>query len=90
MYLIEFTKTADKTIAKYKRSNPSSYKKLLKLLDEIIEHPREGTGHPEPLKIGDNVTFSRRITQKDRIIYDIYDDVVKVLILAVEGHYTDK
>lgn len=59
-------------------------------MDEIIEHPREGTGHPEPLKIGNNVTFSRRITQKDRIIYDIYDDVVKVLILAVEGHYTDK
>ncbi|MDB7357145.1 type II toxin-antitoxin system mRNA interferase toxin, RelE/StbE family, partial [Faecalicoccus pleomorphus] len=26
----------------------------------------------------------------DRIIYDIYEEVVEVYILEVEGHYNDK
>ena len=90
IYRIEFVKTVTKTIAKYKKSNPVLYKKLVKLLDEIMEHPRTGTGHPEPLKAGDSITYSRRITAHDRLIYDIYDDTVSILIIEVEGHYDDK
>ena len=59
-------------------------------MPELAEHPRTGTGHPEPLISGNSVTFSRRISGKDRLIYDIYDDVVTVLILSMEGHYKDK
>jgi Txe/YoeB family toxin of Txe-Axe toxin-antitoxin module len=33
---------------------------------------------------------SRHITAHDRIIYDIYEEVVEVYILEVEGHYNDK
>lgn len=90
IYKIEFVKAVAKTIAKYKKSNPALYKKLVKLLDEIMEHPRTGTGHPEPLKAGDSITYSRHITAHDRLIYDIYDDTVSVLIIEVEGHYDDK
>ncbi|MBR5919033.1 MAG: type II toxin-antitoxin system YoeB family toxin, partial [Prevotella sp.] len=54
------------------------------------QHPRTGTGHPEPLKGGNAVTYSRRLSANDRVIYDVYDDVVTVLILEVEGHYNDK
>lgn len=64
--------------------------KLCKILNEIVEHPRESTGHPEPLKGGKNITWSRRISGFNRIIYDIYDDVITVLVLEVEGHYDDK
>lgn len=49
LYKIEFTQTAIKTISKYKKSNPVQYKKLVKLLNELMENPRTGTGHPEPL-----------------------------------------
>ena len=49
MYKIEFTQVAIKTTSKYKKSNPIQYKKLVKLLNELMEHPRTGTGHPEPL-----------------------------------------
>lgn len=66
------------------------YKKLVKLLDEIMEHPRTGTGHPEPLKEGNSVTYSRRITAHDRLIYDIYDEIITVLVIEIEGHYDDK
>ncbi len=31
--------------------------------------------------------YSKHITKKDRLIYDIYDDVIKVLVLTAKGHY---
>jgi len=89
-YIVRYTDEADETIAKYKKSNPIAYKKVLRLLKEITEHPREGTGHPEPLKGGNDITYSRRISGKDRIIYDIYDETIVVLIISVGGHYEDK
>ncbi len=89
-YRLEFTPVASQTIAKYKKSAPIQYKKLIRLLEELMAHPRTGTGHPEPLKAGNSITYSRRISQRDRLIYDIYDDVITVLVLTVEGHYGDK
>ena len=56
LYEIDFTPIAIKSISKYKKSNPVQYKKLVKLLNELMEHPRIGTGHPEPLKSGDSLT----------------------------------
>ena len=89
-YVVRYTDKADETIAKYKKSNPIAYKKVVRLLEEITNHPREGTGHPKPLVEGNNTTYSRRITGKDRIVYEIYDDVVVVLVVSVDGHYEDK
>lgn len=89
-YRIEFSSEAQKIVKKWKKSNPNSYRKLYRLLPELEQHPRTGTGHPEPLKGGNAVTYSRRLSANDRVIYDVYDDVVTVLILEVEGHYNDK
>ena len=89
-YTLKFTPTTSKALAQYKKSNPKLFKKLAKLLDELIEHPRTGLGHPEPLRKGNDVTYSRRISAHDRLIYDIYDEIVMVLIVAVGGHYDDK
>ena len=68
------------------KSNPKLFKKLRGVLNDIVKHPREGIGHPEPLVGGNNVTYSRHITKHDRIIYDIYDETIAVLVLEVEGH----
>ena len=76
--------------AKFKKSNPIMFKKYSALLDEIVEHPRTGRGHPKPLVLGNDITYSRHISANNRIIYDIYDDIVVVMILSVEGHYGDK
>lgn len=89
-YKIEFDDEAKSVIAKFKKSNPQAYKKIVKLLEDITLHPRTGIGHPEPLKGGNGITYSRHIKGKDRIIYDIYDDIVTVLIVSAEGHYNDK
>lgn len=45
--------------------------KLHDLLPELEQHPETGTGHPEPLIGGNSITYSRRISAHDRIIYDI-------------------
>ena len=77
-------------MAKWKKSKPNLFKKLVKILDAIQEDPRNGLGHPEPLVGGSGITYSRRITAHDRIIYDIYDEKVHVLVIELESHYEDK
>jgi toxin YoeB len=89
-YRLDFTPTALKSISKFKKSNPRSFQKLSIILEELMEHPREGTGDPEALCGGKGITYSRRINQNNRIIYDIYESAVNVLVLSVEGHYNDK
>ena len=89
-YEVDFTKDAQKVVKKWKKSNPILFKKLVAILDEISIHPRIGIGHPEPLKGGNDITYSRRISAHDRIIYDIYDEKITVLVIDVEGHYDDK
>ena len=90
MYVLEISKVAKKEIALFKKSNPAAFAKVAKMLSELHVHPREGTGYPEPLLSGNSITYSRRITKKDRLIYDVYDDIVKVLVLTAMGHYRDK
>ncbi len=90
MYKIEFCKEANKSLKEYKKSNKIAWRKLVKVLEEITEHPREGIGHPEPLVGGNSVTYSRHLTKGIRIVYDIYDDEVVVLIISMERHYGQK
>lgn len=63
-----------RSIAKYKKSDNASYKKLLKLVEELYAHPRTGTGHPEALKGEGGNVFSREVNKKDRLVYEIYDE----------------
>ncbi len=90
MYAVEFSKAAGKTLKKWKKSNPVLFKKASAILLDIMEHPRTGLGHPEPLVGGKDITYSRHITAHDRIIYDIYDEHVYVLVIQLEEHYDDK
>lgn len=90
MYTIKFDRKAEKVIAKWKKSNPNLFKKLRDTLQDIMKHPRSGIGHPEALKGGKDITWSRHITAHDRIIYDIHDEEIYVVVVEVEGHYNDK
>ena len=90
MYSVKKAPGADKVLAKWKKSNPQLFKKFRKIYHELMDHPRTGTGHPEALRGGNEITYSRHITAHDRIIYDIYDEEIYVLVVEVEGHYNDK
>ena len=89
-YIIDISDHADKIIRKWKKSNPQQFKKYQRIYHELADHPRTGIGHPEPLRGGNDITYSRRLSAHDRIIYDIHDETVTVLVIDVEGHYDDK
>lgn len=90
IYTIEFAPAVKKVLKKWKKSNPALFDKAAKIIDELMEHPKSGTGHPEPLKGGANITWSRHITAHDRIIYDVFEAKVHIDVLEIEGHYNDK
>lgn len=77
-------------LKKLKLHEPKAYNKALKLIAELYEHPTTGTGHPEPLKGQPENRWSRRITDKHRLIYRIIKEEVVVLVLSSYGHYDDK
>jgi len=90
MYTIKFDRKAEKVVAKWKKSNPNLFKKLRNVLEDIMQHPRSGIGHPEALVGGGDITWSRHITAHDRIIYRIHDKEIYVVVVEIEGHYNDK
>ena len=90
IYSIKFSDKATKVLAKWKKSSPTIFKKAKKVVSDIAEHPRTGIGHPEALKGGNDVLYSRHITAHDRIVYEIYDDIIEVDVVTIKGHYSDK
>ncbi len=50
MYVVEFTADAQDDVRVLRRNSPHLLKKLAKLLAELREHPRTGTGQVEQLK----------------------------------------
>lgn len=90
VYRIDYTVEAFNDIIALQKSEPKAYAKVRRLIEELKAHPRTGTGHPEQLK-GDRAgQWSRRITQKHRLVYTITDNEVLVLVLAAYGHYGDR
>ena len=89
-YTVKYFKQAIADAEKLQREEPKAFKKLLKLEQELKMHPKTGTGKPKPLGGDRSGQWSRRITDKHRLIYEIYDHEVVVLVLAAYGHYGDK
>lgn len=87
MYAIVFSEDAKKDLKELHKKAPQVISKLSKLLDEVKEHPRTGTGQVEQLKGYDGTIYSRRISKEHRLVYKIYDEVVEVLVLSTFGHY---
>ena len=87
MYVVEFTEEAQNDVLLLQRHNPQAVKKLAKLIAELREHPRTGTGQVEQLKHFKNETWSRRITREHRLVYEIHDGQVLVIVVSSYGHY---
>ena len=89
-YDIHFKKQATRDLVALANSEPKAFAKAQALISELKKHPRTGTGHPEQLS-GDRAgQWSRRITKKHRLVYEIHDMEVVVLVLTAYGHYDDK
>ena len=90
-YFVDFEPKAKEEItAHYKSGNQGNIKKIAKILLELTESPFEGIGNPEPLKYELSGFWSRKINQKDRMIYKVDENIVTVFVISAMGHYTDK
>ena len=87
MYVVKFTKEAQQDVLALQKHSPKSISKLMKLVDELKEHPRTGTGQVEQLKGFKIETWSRRISKEHRLVYEIHDDEILVIVVAAFGHY---
>ena len=77
------TWSADETL---RQKDKKLYKSLCRLLKEMVrDDPSRDAGKPEPLKHNLSGLWSRRISQKDRIIYKYDNDYI--YIFAIGGHY---
>ena len=91
IYNLKITTNALKDIQRYQKSGDKTLlQKIEVLLGELREHPRIGTGQPEQLKHDLQELYSRRINLKHRLIYEIQDEVVTVIVLSAYSHYGDK
>ena len=60
-------------------------KKINTLLQDIKRNPFDGLGKPEPLKHEMAGTWSRRITQEHRLVYEVFEE--SILVVSCRYHY---
>lgn len=89
-YSLKTTKRFTDDLLNLRNNSPKLFKKVGQLLQELESHPRSGTGHPERLKHYSEETWSRQINKQHRLVYEIKEDVVTIVLLSAYGHYDDK
>ncbi len=68
------------------QQNKKVLKKIFELLKDIERNGQDqGTGNPEALRHELSGYFSRRITEKDRLVYKV--DGETIYVLSCKGHY---
>ena len=73
-----------------KSGEKQTLEKLGYLIDELKEHPYSGTGKPERLKYNLSGKWSREITKKHRLVYEVREETITVVVIQTFGHYLDK
>jgi len=83
-----FSEVAWDDFMEWVREDRKTARKINNLLKDIERNGHEGIGKPEPLRHNMSGYWSRRITDKDRLIYR-FDDTA-IYIAACKGHYDDR
>ncbi len=83
---LELTEVAKDDVKVFIKSGQTQIvKKIEKLLIAVKENPFEGIGKPEQLKHKYSGKWSRRIDGQHRMIYDVFENVIR--IYSLKGHY---
>jgi len=85
---ILFTPEAFEDYRYWQGEDKKTLKRINALIDDILRNGNEGIGKPELLKNNFAGFYSRRIDDKNRLIYRIEKDIV--IIIACRTHYKDK
>ena len=85
---LSITSGAFEDLEAWSTTNPKVVSRIIRLIAETTRTPRTGTGKPERLRHLGGEVWSRRITEKDRLVYDIEHD--EIIIIACRFHYDDR
>ena len=88
MTSITFSEDAWDEYLYWQTQDKKTLRKINTLLKEIQREPFRGEGKPEPLKGELSGKWSRRINDKDRLVYEVEEDTV--VVQQCKGHYEDK
>lgn len=72
----------------WQTQDKKTLKKINALLRSMQRDPFSGDGKPEPLKGDLHGKWSRRINDKDRLVYSF--DNGKLTVYQCKGHYNDR
>ncbi len=72
----------------WQTQDKKTLKRINELLKDIKRNAYSGVGKPEPLRGSLSGFWSRRIDDKNRIVYCVDDGVIKEI--QCRGHYADK
>lgn len=85
---LSFTEDAFEDYLYWQQEDKKTLKRINQLLKAIQREPFTGEGKPEPLKGDLAGLWSRRINEKDRLVYSLNGDTLT--IYQCKGHYNDK
>ena len=85
MKSVTFSPNALKHLEEWRKQEPKILAKIVSLTAEIASSPSTGSGKPEPLKHALKGKWSRRITDADRLIYEVHETTI--IIIACKYHY---
>lgn len=88
-WIVRLTRQAEKDLRHWQKANLKVFQKCLKILKELENNPTslETTGHPEWLKGNLTGCISRRITQSDRCVYQVFEEEKIIKVLQMRFHY---
>lgn len=86
-YKVNILTNADDDLAWFRQNDRTSYLKCFDLVRDVAKNPRIGLGKPERLRYFDHEVYSRRVNQKDRMVYTIYEKLQEIDISSFRGHY---
>ena len=81
----DFTPQSWEEYTYWQGQDRKTIKRINELLKDIARHPFEGIGKPEALKENLSGFWSRRIDDKNRLVYRIVDNCCQ--IVQCKGHY---
>lgn len=82
---VEFVSKSWEEYLYWQQQDKKTLKRINRLISDTIRHPFTGIGNPEKLQHELNGYWSRRINEKDRLVYGVYED--KIIIIQMKYHY---
>lgn len=85
---INFTEIAWNDYIYWQGQDKKTIKRINQLIQDIDRNHNEGIGKSEALKGNLSGWWSRRIDDKNRLVYRIQDNIIE--IIQCRGHYSGK